>query len=239
MNVALGRVRNATVAKVGFSGNGTGGYQGKAGFAGDVTFKVIRRNEKAPLAWKVKNTMRPAYIGGWLAKHIATTAAKFLPITAITSELEIRKLDYDRGIWVDYGIVGRKVVTRLGAELICDAFQAGSATISDFFYHALGTEITAEDVADLALADEWTAGYLEDSTRASGTQTEQAASPQVYETVGTNTTDETSAAQEHGIFNVQTSGAGSLLDRTTFSIINLSASDAIQSTYRLTVQAGG
>ena len=66
-----------------------------------------------------------------------------------------------------------------------------------------------------------------------------AASPQVYETVATNTTGAGSGADEHGIFNYEGGGTGSLLDRTVFSVINLSASDAIQSTYRLTVQAGG
>ena len=212
---------------------------GQAGFSGKTTFKVIRRNEKAPLSWKVKNTFRPAYINGWVGKHLAAVATKFLPVTVITSELGIRKFDHDRDVWVDYGIVGRKVVTRLGAELICDAFQGASAIISDFRYHGLGTEITAEDVSDLALADEFSAAYLNDGSRIEGTQTEQSASPQVYETVGTNTVDEASGAQEHGIFNYEGGGTGSLLDRTVFSIINLSASDAIQSTYRLTIQAGG
>ncbi len=212
---------------------------GQAGFSGETIFKVIRRNEKAPLMWKVKNTLRPAYISGWAAKHIATMATKFLPITAITSELTIRKFDRNRDMWVDYGVVGRKVVTRIAAELICDGFQATSAVLGDFFYHALGTEITAEDVSDTALASEFTTAYLTDNVRATGTQTEQSASPQVYETVATNTVDAASEAQEHGILNQAAAAGGSLLDRTTFSVINLSASDAIQSTYRLTIQAGG
>ena len=210
----------------------------KAGFSGNTTFNVIRRNEKAPLSWKVKNNLRPAYISGWIAKHAAKTLTKFLPITVITSELAIRKLDYSRGIWVDYGVVGRKVVTRLGAELICDSFQ-GLSSNSDFYYHGLGTESTAEDVSDVLLASEFTTAYLTDSERATGTQVEQAASPQVYETVATNTVDATSSAFEHGIFNENGAGAGSLLDRTVFGEIALGASDAIQSTYRLTVQAGG
>ena len=211
---------------------------GQAGFSGKTTFEVIKRNEKAPLSWKVKNTFRPAYINGWVSTHLATVAAKFLPVTVITSELGVRKFDHSRGVWVDYGIVGRKVVTRIGAELICDAFQGISAVISDFRYHALGTESTAEDVSDTTLADEWTDAYLSDGSRAEGTQTEQSASPQVYETVATNTADEASGADEHGILNQEGTG-GSLLDRTVFSVINLSASDAIQSTYRLTIQAGG
>ena len=211
---------------------------GQAGFSGKTTFEVIRRNEKAPLSWKIKNTFRPAYINGLVGKHIATMAARFLPVTVITSELGIRKLDYSRGVWVDYGIVGRKVVTTMAAELICDGFQGVSAVMSDFRYHALGAESTAEDVSDTALADEWTTAYLSDGSRAEGTQTEQSASPQVYETVATNTSDETSGADEHGILNQEGAG-GSLLDRTVFSVINLSASDAIQSTYRLTIQAGG
>jgi hypothetical protein len=211
---------------------------GKTGFSGDVTFKVVNRNEQAPLSWKVKNTLRPAYINGWIGKQVATVATKFLPITAITSELEIRKLDYERGMWIDYGVVGRKVVTTMAAELICDGFQGVSAVMSDFRYHALGTESTAEAVGDTALASEFSTAYLNDGSRAEGTQTEQAASPQVYETVATNTVDAASGAVEHGILNQEGTG-GSLLDRTVFTVINLGASDAIQSTYRLTVQAGG
>lgn len=208
---------------------------GKAGFSGDLTLKVNRT--KAPLSWKIKNTLRPAYINGYVGKKVADIATKYLPITAITSELAVRKFDYESGMWVDYGIVGRKVVTTAAAELICDAFQ-GTA-MPDWYYHGLGSGSTAENVTDTALEVEFTTEYLADSTRAAGTQTEQAASPQVYESVATNTVDAVAIAREHGILNWQDSSGGSLLDRTVFAEINLSASDAIQSTYRLTVQAGG
>lgn len=210
---------------------------GETGFSGDLTLTVTRRNKKAPLSWKIKNALRPAYINGFVGKHAARAAARVLPIIPVTSELSVRKFDYDQEMWIDYGVVGRKVVTTAAAELICDAFQG--VALPDWFYHALGSGSTAEAVGDTSLEVEFTTEYLDDNIRATGTQTEQAASPQVYESVATNTVDAVAIAREHGIINWEDASGGSLLDRTVFSEINLSASDAIQSTYRLTVQAGG
>jgi hypothetical protein len=58
--------------------------------------------------------------------------------------------------------------------------------------------------------------------------------------VATNTVDAVpNQAKEHGILSQAATGGGSLLDRTVNAEISLGASDAIQSTYRLTIQAGG
>ncbi len=210
---------------------------GKAGFSGDLTLQVKRGEVKAPFSWRIKNSLRPAFISGYIGKKAAAVAVRHLPIVAVTSELNVKKYNKATDQWVDYGTVGRKVVTTAAAELVCDAFQG--VAMPTWIYHGLGSGSQAEAVGDTALQTEFTTQYLTDNVRATGTQTEQSASPQVYETVATNTVDAVAIAREHGILNWTATSGGSLLDRTVFAEINLSASDAIQSTYRLTIQAGG
>lgn len=210
--------------------------------SGQLGISVIRAGnppeEKAPLSWKIKNNTRPAFINGYLGAKAAGFVTKHFPVTAITSELALRKWDTSRGVWINYGIVGRKVVTSLAAELFVDQLHGAFSLSNVFIQHALGSGSAAEGVANTALTTEFTTQYLTDNTRVAGTATEQAASPQVYETVATITVDATAIAREHAILNWTTSG-GSMLDRTVFAEVNMAASDAIQATYRLTIQAGG
>jgi hypothetical protein len=215
------------------------------GFNGSLDVKVLKHYSRvdevkpAPLTWKVKNALRPSFINGWLGTRIAKFASRNFPITSITSELNVKKFDYQEAIWVDYGAVGYHVVTSIGAETVADAFAGTVSPVYNF--HGIGSGSTAAGVGDTSLETEYTTDYIDDSTRATGTQTKETGSPQVYETVATNTVDAApNQAKEHGIFSNATAGSsGSLLDRTVFAEISLAASDAIQSTYRLTIQAGG
>lgn len=134
----------------------------------------------------------------------------------------------------DHGIVGRKVVTTTGVGFIVDAFQ-NLVELENMKYHGLGTGTIAENASDTGLGTELTTQYNPDSTRATGTTTESGAT--VYQTVATNTVDASAAVTEHGIFSA--ASAGVLLDRTVFSVINLANGDSLQSTYSLTVSAGG
>jgi hypothetical protein len=96
-----------------------------------------------------------------------------------------------------------------------------------------------EAQADSALVTELTTQYATDSTRPTGTTTE-GASANIYRTVATLSPDSggTIAITEHGVFSA--SSAGVLLDRSKFAAINLVAgSDSLQTTYELTVSAGG
>lgn len=137
----------------------------------------------------------------------------------------------------DYGIVGRKVVTDAGVAFIVDAFQ-NTTEVENFKFHGIGTGTTAEAASQTALVTELTTEYNPDNTRATGTTTE-GATANIYRTVGTNTLDATpgAALREHGVFSAAT--AGTLLDRTLFSAITLSSGDGLQSTYELTLSAGG
>jgi hypothetical protein len=127
----------------------------------------------------------------------------------------------------DYGLVSTRVVTTAGVNYLVDAFQ-GTTEPENFKYHGMGTGNTAEAVGDTALVTEV-------ESRATGTQTE-GASANIYRTVATITATTARAIVEHGIFSA--SSAGTLLDRSVFSVINLSTSDSIQFTYELTLPAG-
>jgi hypothetical protein len=139
----------------------------------------------------------------------------------------------------DYGIVSRKVVTTAGVGFIVDAFQ-NLVELENMKFHGIGTGTTAEAVGDTALVTELTTEYNPNSTRATGSTTENGAN--VYRTVGTNTLDSgTPAVTEHGLFTQAATGGGTLLDRSVFSAINLNGAngDGLQSTYDLTCTAGG
>lgn len=137
----------------------------------------------------------------------------------------------------DYGLVREKLVTTAGVNFIVDAFQ-NSVELENMKYHGIGTTNTAEAVGDTALAAELSTAYNPDNTRATGSTTEGGGA-NVYRTVGTNTVDATAAIVEHGIFTQAATGGGTLLDRSVFSTINLANGDSLQSTYDLTVTAGG
>lgn len=137
----------------------------------------------------------------------------------------------------DLGLVSMQLVTTVFVNDVVDELVDG-AGLADYIYHGIGTGSTAEAAGNTALVTELTTQYLTNSTRATGTQTE-GASANIYQTVATNTVDATAAIVEHGIFTSATVGAGILMDRSVFSAINLSASDSIETTYDLTLTAGG
>lgn len=136
---------------------------------------------------------------------------------------------------LDLGLASMRVVTTAGVNFIVDAFQ-NTTEVETFKYHGLGTGAGAEAVGDTALATELTTQYAVDSTRPTGTTTE-GASANVYRSVATNTVDGSAAVTEHGIFSA--ASAGTLLDRSLFSVVNLSSGDSLVTTYDLTVAAGG
>jgi hypothetical protein len=138
---------------------------------------------------------------------------------------------------VDLGLVSLRVITTAGVTEVATRFAGTSAaSIANFKFHGIGTGTTAEASGDTALVTELTTEYNPDNTRATGNQS---ASTNTYTTVGTNTVDATAAVTEHGIFGQAGTGGGTLLDRSKFSVINLSSGDSLQSTYVLTLVAGG
>lgn len=139
----------------------------------------------------------------------------------------------------ELGLAQLRIVTTAGVRFICDDFNAGGTEISNMKFHGLGTGATAEVVGNTTIQTELTTQYNPDNTRATGTQASATVSTNAtYTTVGTNTVDASAAVTEWGLVNVAT-GAYTLLDRVTFSVVNLASGDSLQSTFVLTLNSGG
>lgn len=164
-------------------------------------------------------------------------AARAIGIGHMYGTLRLVKHRGSDGAVIDYGLASMRVVTTAGVNYIVDAFQ-NTTEVENLKYHGFGTGGTAEASGDTALVTELTTQYASDSTRPTGTTTE-GASANIYRTVATLSPDSggTIAITEHGVFSA--TSAGTLLDRSLFSAVNLVAgSDSLQATYDLTFAAG-
>lgn len=134
---------------------------------------------------------------------------------------------------LDLGVISRRVITTVGVRFLCDDFNAGaaSADVSNMRWHEMGTGGTAEAVGDTAL-------QTPVESRVSGSQASATVGNNAtYTTVATIVATAPRAIVEHGLFSAST--AGTLWDRSVFSVINLATNDAIQFTYVLTANSGG
>jgi hypothetical protein len=198
---------------------------GELGMQGGVTAKLIKR-ERAPLSWRVSNTMRQSYLVGWLGYQVGHLYTKVFGAPVMLGKLEAVVIR--NGQRIDYGVLGYRVVTTAFVGYVTDQLQTETSTFGDFKFHDGGVGVTAEAIGNTTM--ETTDG----ESRATGTQTESAAN--AYQSVGTIAYTSTKAVTEHGLFN--DSSAGTLMDRTVFSAINVVSGDSIQFTYTLTLTAG-
>jgi hypothetical protein len=202
--------------------------QGTMNLGGNLGVKVRRGFSKAPLLWRLRNALRPVFWWGWAVNQAAKLLSGLTGIPTLTAELAIRLTRAD-GRVVDFGVVGYRVVTTAFVNFLVDQLQTETSVFGDFKFHDSGVGTTAENAADTAM--ETTDG----ESRVSGTQAE--ASANQYRSVGTISYTTTKAITEHGLFNDVS--AGTLLDRTVFSAINVVNGDSITFTYTLTVSSGG
>lgn len=184
--------------------------------------------QRAPLAWRVRNALRWGFWWGWLAHVVGHLYSRLFGAPVLLGKLRAVLVRED-GSTINYGVVGWRVVTTVYVNLLVDELQSSQAAHSTFLYHDSGTGTTAEAAGDSALVTKVETG------RATGTQTE-GASANIYRSVGTISYTATRAVTEHGLFSAST--AGSLMDRTVFSAINVVNGDSIQFTYELTATAG-
>lgn len=203
----------------------TGTLKTRKGFVVADRFYVYT---KASLLWKAKNFLRAGYIKGLLAKYVGIPVAKTLGLATLFGELRATKYGAD-GTATDYGVLGYRVVTTAFCEYAVDQLQSESSTWGDFKYHDSGVGGTGEANGDTGI--ETTDG----ESRATGTQTEGTSVQ--YKSVGTISYTSTKAIVEHGLFN--DASAGTLMDRTVFSAINVVSGDSIEFTYTITWTAGG
>lgn len=210
---------------------------GRLAMSGDV--KITKHScKKAPLSWRVRNTLRWPFLWGWLVNRLAIGFSKLTGAVTITSELAIKRR-LANGEWIDYGVVGYRLVTDAGVAYIVDDFDngAGSADISLFNFHGVGTGTTAENAADTALVTESTTILTVNSVRATGSRSQPAANQ--YRSTGAVSFDGAGAITEHGLFTDVDVSEGTLLDRTVFSAVNVASGESISAQYTLTCNSGG
>jgi len=171
--------------------------------------------------WKVANF--PKLLKGW---RIIVATIFNIPTFYGRLYITLRKAD---GKLVEYGLASVRVVTTAFVEYMVDQLQTETSAWGDFKFHDSGVGVTGALVGNTDI--ETTDG----ESRVTGTQAENAST--IYESVGTIAYSTTKAITEHGLFNIVTGGV--LLDRHTFSAINVENGDSIEFTYRLTCVAGG
>lgn len=125
---------------------------------------------------------------------------------------------------IDTREVNNKKVTTAFVNDIVDNLITETTAFGDYKYHDSGTGVVAESNADTAL------GTPCAEARDAGTQIEGAQTYE-YKSVATHTYAGTFAITEHGIFNA--SSAGTLMDRTVFSAINVVSGDKIEFTFTI------
>ena len=189
--------------------------------------RVKARKIEAPgpgLAWKAHNFLPNVFPGLW-----RSALARALHMAHIGGRLYVRHIKADGSV-VNYGLVSCKLVTDAFVEFMVDQLQTETSEWGDFKYHDSGVGVTGAAVGDTDI--ETTDG----EARATGSQTE-GATADIYKSVGTISYTTTKAITEHGLFS--TLASTTLMDRHTFSAINVANGDSIQFTYQLTVSDGG
>jgi hypothetical protein len=131
----------------------------------------------------------------------------------------------------DKGVLSRMSVTTAFVNYLVQSFLQSTTSALDIFkYHDAGSGTGAESTADTALGTAW------GGARATGTNTTGGAA-NVFQSLATIAFTAAKAITEHGVFS--STSTGTLLDRSSFAVINVASGDSIQFTYQLTCTAGG
>lgn len=183
----------------------------------------------APMSWRIRQALRWDRVLGLTGTAAAMALTRVFGIPTLTSQLSARVIRAD-GRVINYGVLSRRLVTTAFVNFMVDQLQTETSEWGDFKYHDSGVGVTGAAVGDTDI--ETTDG----ESRATGSQ-EEGASANIYKSIGTISYTTTKAITEHGLFS-QSTGT-TLLDRHTFTAINVDNGDSIQFTYELTVSAGG
>lgn len=197
---------------------------------GKLKIKVMRPNSRpVPLSWKVRNYLRWGFLFNFAMFHLAALFTKVTGIVTLRGRLRARLIKAD-GTYYDYGWVGYGLVTTAWVNFVVDNLQAETTEFGDLKFHDSGVGTTGPTIGDTDM--ETTDG----EARVTGSQLE-GASANIYRTVGTITYTTTKAITEHGVFTQVT--GGTMVDRHTFTAINVVNTDQIEFTYEYTATAGG
>lgn len=231
---------------------------------GSLTAKLIGTRNVSRW-WKIRNALRFPFLKGWFVACVVipvynafgglTAYGKLEAVKIVLSDedrhifqfmmdkalvmedgaarnaaiMNAQKWAYANGMKINYGVLSYRSVTTAFVTFVVDQLQTETSVFGDFKFHDSGVGTTAENITDTGI--ETTDG----ESRATGTQTESAAN--AYRSVGTISYTTTKAITEHGLFNDAT--AGTLMDRSVFSAVNVVNGDSIQMTYTITFSAGG
>ena len=211
---------------------------------GRVKHRVIRTPQNTNTVWQIFKSTLPT--NTWKLKNWPNIMrglhkiilAKILQIPTHYGILTVRLIKADGNVY-NYGIVSTRMITDAGVNFIVDAFQ-DTAELETLKFHGIGTGSIAEAKSNTGLGGELATAVYTANARATGSQGEDAAN--IYRTTATNTVtvvNGTVGITEHGIFSNATRGTGILLDRSIFSVINLSSGDSLETQYNLTISSGG
>ena len=153
----------------------------------------------------------------------------FFGIVPLSASLSARVFRKD-GRVENLGFIATHAVTDAFVAELVDTLQSSVAAFSDYKYHDSGTGTNVEAAADTAL--QTPCGEARDV----GTQIE-GATANIYKSVATNTYAGSFDITEHGLFNA--AAAGTLMDRSVFTLIGVEPGDKIEWTYQLTCTSGG
>jgi hypothetical protein len=207
-------------------------FSGYSRNAGDLSF--VPNIARGPgLRWKLANFRH------WFPGWVKVKMGEALNMPFMYGSLQLVKVDGRTGERINYGKVGYRVVTTVGAAFMIDALQ-GIVEPEILKYHGFGTGTTAEAVGDTALVTEMTTQYNPDNTRPTGNLAEGASS-NIFHSEATFTPDSGGSIvlREHGLFSAN--AAGTLFDRTVYAAITLdsAAGDSLLAKYEWTLNTGG
>ena len=188
---------------------------------------------RAPLSWKIRNTLRRGYVTGLAGKYLAKYMNRASGGSVMGAVGQVDVVKHTPFGSIDYGPVGYRKVTSDFVNLLVTHLSGGASSDLDasFKFHGAGTDNTAESAGDTELVSEFA------GVRATGTAATDATGENIYKSVGTVAFTSTAGIVEHGLFN--SSAGGYIMDRTVFASIAVSSDDSIEFTYKLTVYASG
>lgn len=194
--------------------------EGKAIFSGKLMARKL--SGKAPLAWQIRNKLRWEYIRGALGYILAKPFSKLTGCAVLQGSLRAVKI-FANGHRMDYGLLGRWKVTDAFCAYMVDNLVTETSAWGDFKFHDSGIGNTGENKTDTGIETP------DGESRASGTQVDGGVT---YTSVGTISYTSTKAIGEHGLFS--SAASTTLMDRHTFSDLNVVSGDSIQFSYVLT-----
>jgi hypothetical protein len=136
----------------------------------------------------------------------------------------------DKTLGIDYGWIGYRCVTQVGAIALIREWYDGPNVMKNFKYMGVGTNSQAESSSDTSLLGEIAEARNACTIYLMG-------GGNALSIIAEHTYTGIYTLREHGVFNASVSG--SLFDRTMFSSIIVGVGTVVEWTYEITAGYGG